>query len=286
MQQERRTLGENIAHIRKQRGMSQEELGARIGVTAQAVSKWECGGTPDIGSIPLLADVFGVTIENLYLGVTDSKTDVKKLLSDEMQTTKTEHRFEKAFELLSLVITTFNSEISKRESFMNDPKITMKELERAFYYCVGRKEGITYSRFLEEGKYFAIMEESEKGFRGLLAEEKEYTKLFRILANKENFGMLLFLYANGNTKYTKESLGFKLGMDNNQVTKALRELGQCFWIEQVEVETDQGLRTLYGIVENVAILPFLDSVYDLVKGMGLFLFLDDDRSNEYHKPLL
>ena len=43
-------LGQNIHRLRKEKGITQEELGSAVGVTAQAVSNWECGGMPDAGA--------------------------------------------------------------------------------------------------------------------------------------------------------------------------------------------------------------------------------------------
>ena len=41
-------IGNQIAKFRKAKNMTQEELGRSVGVSTQAVSRWECGGTPDI----------------------------------------------------------------------------------------------------------------------------------------------------------------------------------------------------------------------------------------------
>ena len=61
------TMGEKILNMRKARGWSQEELAERIGVTRQAVSRWEAGGSyPDMNLIPSIANYFGVTIDELF----------------------------------------------------------------------------------------------------------------------------------------------------------------------------------------------------------------------------
>ena len=54
-------VGQTIRRLRKERGLTQEELAEQLGVTAQAVSKWENEtGMPDISQIVPLAGVFGV----------------------------------------------------------------------------------------------------------------------------------------------------------------------------------------------------------------------------------
>lgn len=60
-------LGDNIAALRRAAGMMQEMLALRLGLSAQAVSKWERGLTcPDLAMLPTLAIVFGVTIDALF----------------------------------------------------------------------------------------------------------------------------------------------------------------------------------------------------------------------------
>lgn len=62
-----KSIGENIAALRKKNNMTQEALAAEIGVSAQAVSKWENGtNLPDIQLMPILADIFSVSIDTLY----------------------------------------------------------------------------------------------------------------------------------------------------------------------------------------------------------------------------
>ena len=62
----KKTLGTMIAELRKQHGMTQLELAEKMGVTDKAVSKWERDlSCPDINSIPNLAQILGVSVEDL-----------------------------------------------------------------------------------------------------------------------------------------------------------------------------------------------------------------------------
>ncbi len=59
-------LSEKLVRLRKQSGMTQEELAAKIFVTRTAVSKWENGkGYPAIDSLKLLSSVYGVSLDEL-----------------------------------------------------------------------------------------------------------------------------------------------------------------------------------------------------------------------------
>ena len=60
-------LGEQLRELRRQNARTQEELAAALGVTAQAVSRWEVGACyPDVEIIPALANYFGVSIDRLF----------------------------------------------------------------------------------------------------------------------------------------------------------------------------------------------------------------------------
>ena len=66
-------MGDNIAALRRASGLTQELLADRLGVTSQAVSKWERQiSCPDVSLLPTMADVFGVTIDELFVSPTDS----------------------------------------------------------------------------------------------------------------------------------------------------------------------------------------------------------------------
>ena len=60
-------LGKKIKQLRLKAQMTQEQLADQLGVSAQAVSKWENSvGMPDIALLPGLAEVFGVSIDDLF----------------------------------------------------------------------------------------------------------------------------------------------------------------------------------------------------------------------------
>ena len=76
----KKTLGTMISELRKQHGMTQLELAEKMGVTDKAVSKWERDlSCPDINSIPNLAEILGVSVEELMQVKKEAEAPVSKV---------------------------------------------------------------------------------------------------------------------------------------------------------------------------------------------------------------
>ena len=76
----KKTLGTMIAELRKQHGMTQLELAEKMGVTDKAVSKWERDlSCPDINSLPKLAEILGVSVEELMQVKKEAEAPVSKV---------------------------------------------------------------------------------------------------------------------------------------------------------------------------------------------------------------
>lgn len=66
---DKKSIGSFIAALRKAKGMTQKDLAGLLHVSDKTVSRWEVGeGTPDLALIPVLAEVFGVTCDELLRG--------------------------------------------------------------------------------------------------------------------------------------------------------------------------------------------------------------------------
>ncbi|MBQ8236825.1 MAG: helix-turn-helix transcriptional regulator [Oscillospiraceae bacterium] len=61
-----KSMGEIISALRKEKGMTQKDIADKLGVTDKAVSKWERDvAFPDTATIPKLAEILGVSVEDL-----------------------------------------------------------------------------------------------------------------------------------------------------------------------------------------------------------------------------
>ena len=94
---EKKTIGGFIAALRKANGMTQRELAEKLNVSDKAVSRWErdeCA--PDLTLIPVLADIFGVTTDEILRGERKSEGDSNPVYQKEKSKKQMKNLFEKA----------------------------------------------------------------------------------------------------------------------------------------------------------------------------------------------
>ena len=71
---EKETFGGMVAALRREKGMTQAEVAQKMGVTDKAVSKWERDlSFPDVNTLPKLAELFGVTVDELLRAKAEGK---------------------------------------------------------------------------------------------------------------------------------------------------------------------------------------------------------------------
>ena len=80
-------IGKFIAVLRKEKGMTQEQLGEKLGVTNKTISRWENGNyMPDVEMLSLLSKEFGVSINELISGERLLADDFKKAADNNLVT--------------------------------------------------------------------------------------------------------------------------------------------------------------------------------------------------------
>lgn len=185
-------FSETLQKLRKGQGVTQEQLASYLGVSPQAVSKWENGGYPDGDLLPRLADYFGVSIDYLY-GRETEKVSMEQALMDRMKEVyaveKWEHPeyFEQMFRYLwAMQLGSWYGNQSYRERHLaeNDQIIASMLLDSA---------GFSYIRLDKQLEFMMVMKEPEDGFASYFKITDELAGLFVFLSEKANLRVLFYL---------------------------------------------------------------------------------------------
>lgn len=111
------TLGDKIKELRKRDGRKQEDLANALGVTNQAVSRWEAnGGYPDMEIIPAIANYFNVSIDELFGYSKDREEKLRTILSNADKAINEQGDMTECVEMLR----------SAAEEFPSEPQIFIK----------------------------------------------------------------------------------------------------------------------------------------------------------------
>lgn len=116
-------MGNKIRKLRFKAGLTQEQLAQKLGIGPQSVSKWENGITmPDISALPLLAEVFGVSIDDLFD------------LTDEQRLNRIENRMDMEEELTQDVFTEYEEFLKAQLSSAQNKKRATELLAYLYWH--------------------------------------------------------------------------------------------------------------------------------------------------------
>ncbi|MBQ8799008.1 MAG: helix-turn-helix transcriptional regulator [Lachnospiraceae bacterium] len=186
------TFSTTLQTLRKNRGVTQEQLATYLGVSPQAVSKWENGSYPDGDLLPQIADYFEVSIDYLYGRAKDNVSIEQQLL----ETIKginvppdydhSEHmdRIMKYIWAMQLGLWPENKQYFDR---------TRSEGDHVIVSTLFDKSGFNFFRLNKNLEFFTIMKRPENGFASYFKVTDELTELFAFLGKKENLKVLFYL---------------------------------------------------------------------------------------------
>ena len=146
-------FAEKLKVIRKQAGMSQEKLAEKLGVSRQAVTKWETdAGIPDIGNLRAISDLFHISIDELL-----GKDKEERVPSQYLYESVTEYDIDgpKRYDMKfggakQLVVSGYDGEKIRVRlgsdtlpTIQNDFKVKIDDIKRRIDVDINRKNGVT-----------------------------------------------------------------------------------------------------------------------------------------------
>lgn len=182
-----------LQRLRKEHNVTQETLAAHLGVSPQAVSKWENGSYPDGDLLPRIADFFGVSTDCLYGRAKENSSVVQQII-DEMQKTMfdTEDGTKNYIDLVLKYAWTFQLATWKNQKTYYDRPDIDRECGVTVSETVDNT-GFTYMRLNKDLEYFFAVKQPEEGFAKRLKVTDDMMELFAFLGDKINLKILQYM---------------------------------------------------------------------------------------------
>ena len=182
-------LGENIRLYRNKAGLTQEQLGEKVGVSSQAVSKWESDASlPDTAILPEIARALSTTIDALFSYDQTSQESMLEHLYryEDSQPADNRSRTENAWELL---FHTFTSALW-RGSPDAIPSLTeaTESVQRSWDECLAQ------GWYYPDTRLFLMLPRPEKGWGAAFPEDEGVTKLFAYLGDENVIKAVRWLF--------------------------------------------------------------------------------------------
>ena len=227
---DKRVFSTTLHSLRKEKKVTQEQLAERLGVSPQAVSKWENGSYPEGDLIPAIADFFEVSIDYLYGRCDRDKTIEQKVFEAVYDSTIKEYeetgRSDEHFKTADLIrninwamltglwVNNKSYEAPSRDP-KEHPKMASIMCDDVFYNYFGLREDNDISFFLNRSVDYDLYEE-------LLKDTDRIQMLFSLLSDKENIMIIAFLYTLKSGEYASlDVISKSLGIDKSKVKKLI-----------------------------------------------------------------
>ena len=264
------SISERIAELRKAAGMTQEQLGRKTGVSAQAVSKWENGGMPDVELIPLIADAFQVSIDSLFGRGYGEGEKIDIIVKDWLSSVPQEKRMRKLFDLLSAVFLQVSDmdvddsriagDLAQMFPLSNDYITTKEDMRKTIWFRGGTisEEGLQLGLLTEQLPVYLLMVEPEDGFEPYLLSDEEYRELFELLSRPGALRILRRMYRS--TGFMAEDLLLEeAGCSAEKGRELLQEMEKRAWIHRETVCLGDRSMEIYRAFDCGLYVPFLFS---------------------------
>ena len=251
-------IGLTIAKLRKAKGVTQDDLAKFVGVSAQAVSKWENGGVPDTELLPRIADYFNVSIDRLFGRTMSDNSSLKAALIDDIYNAPDEVRFKLAFNYcwdIERALMPKNFIIDYQDSIEDNEKMFSEDEQQ--YSQILTNFGFTQMGIANRLQYFLIVPEIKDTdvafFQGI-----NYTQLFRDFSDEEVFNACILLNKRDCEKaFTPNLLVKHMDITMEKSEQILSVLRKYHLVYTSQLEMDDEIQVVYHFYPSASFIAFL-----------------------------
>lgn len=274
-------IGKTIAALRKEQGIKQEELASFVHVSAQAVSKWENGGVPDIELLPKIAEFFGVSVDFLFGRSITDYTDLKTAIAKKLIETSRDKKIKEALELCWIIEKSIMPYADEKDTEgLNVYESKMNENEQ-IYSSMLANEGFTRMGIANRLQYF-LLASNPKDFNAAYFDGINYTEFFKDLSDKDVFDACVMLNKRDYKKaFTANLLVKNLNIKAERADEVLRILTKYHFLRSMQIEMDDETQTVYNFVPTPSFPALLIFARETIEKPDKFAYYCENRSKPY-----
>lgn len=284
-------IGEKISKYRKLKGFTQEQLGESVGVSGQAVSKWEKGGVPDTYLLPIISKILGVSIDALF--------GVEKKISDYTQDEILDDLFKFClqkmhckdnridfFKFMFDTIWTVQSAYFGNESRPLLKDVVKKNRDNSQITSqIINDEGTTYLSLVDNFPFFSAVCDTPEISKKLLS-EKNFGEFFSLLASEDGMKAILFTQsATETSQYTADMISKKIGITLERFLEIEPLLVKYGLLNEDSLTLDDSIIKVYHKWSNPEIRPLLMMAYQFINARQCYYDFTCNRTKPYFEGI-
>ena len=227
-------FGESLQALRKEAKVTQEQLATHLGVSAQAVSKWENGSYPDGDLLPRIADYFGVSIDYLY-GRQDRSVSMEKqvvtkfgkIWDDVRNGTPQDDGWRRYVDAVKRLV--WCVEIgawANNESEYFDCPYSEEKISKTASAIVNNFSA-SFMSLVKDKEFFLFLPQptDAEGYEKWFRDTDDVRKLFAFLSDRDNLDVVTFLYSLRQGEFAgSETIARQTGVPKEKVDSAMEYL--------------------------------------------------------------
>lgn len=272
-------LSERIAALRKERGLTQEQLGKMCGVSSQAVGKWEKGGAPDVELLPVVADRLGVTVDALFGREGGERVDVEQVVGRWLRSFPEDERMERLCRVVWSSICCFypvSVEMPKM-NYISSCWAGLDKQKQIMYTQIRGGGGALLDVHAEDLSFVTLWPEPKEGYAAYLDSIENFRGLFALLAKPGCLELLEELSRRKPQYFIPIVVARRLGMPLETVTELLDELEERKVLWSTKMELEEGEVKAYQLVEPINLVPLLYTAQSFMQtGFNYVYYFNDD----------
>ena len=269
-----------LKRLRKSKGITQEQLADKVGVSPQAVSKWEISSYPDAQLLPAIADALDVTIDELYGRGKEEINIYDRVMESLKAIPEFNDSLPVCFEICRAMImgTIGCSKHIPLEEMVYNAEDWEQHSE------ITKEKGIFQARLNGNLQYFLFMPEPEKGYDKILYYDEKAVELFEFLGTPDALRAMYYVAGRKTTMFFNDkTLACELGINPERAREIIQGMLKFKFIWEADFNAGNENEKIYQYLSGCNFVSFLTFTRTLLNRPYSFNYQTNSRDEPFFK---